>query len=1209
MRPRRAIALLHAVALCVTLPAIARAQTTGTLRGTVVDEHGRPLAGATIVVASTAQTVTGRGTVTDAAGAFLITSLPPSRDYIVQAEFPGYALILLTGIEVRAGGVTTQRIVLSERATYRERIEVRATPQIVTLDRPEAGSSISSEFIDALPILGRDYQDILTLAPGVTDVDGDGNPNIHGARDTDVITLVDGVSSTDPLTGKIGAELNIDSIQEIEIKTAAASAEFSRGQGGFVNIVTKSGGNDFQGSFNFYWRGSTLDGDGAGLDDPRLHAGLGEGALRELEFNDFLTFISFDGPIVRDHAWFFFTHEDVHLEEPVNALSNAFVTGARQSRNFLKMTWQVSANNRLAFSVNYDPQEYLNQGLNSFTSVESGYVDKRGGPLLTARVVSVLSPYVSLETLVGSFDERPSRAPTLHPDSNRNGILAEDFNGNGFIEATEADAGEDFDGDGVFDIFEDFLRPYGQLNEGEDRDGDDRLTPPRGCEGSGREDVDCDGHLDLIHEDTNGNGRLDPGEDVDADGRLDTGTEDRNGNKRLDDTPFPSGVYPYGALEPVPGDRLYQIDQTRGVISGPFFIDYQDSRRRFTFREDLSVFVPDYWGSHDLRAGFVIERESFERTTFMRGVYAPLLRRARQGPSTMRVFLPAERQVDNSAIATVAGIYLQDTFKPFPNLSLGLGLRYDREVTDSFGYSPFEPAAERELFDRLQALAGAEATQVSLLTGDGDPIQSLGAPSDPIFQTPNAVRPQAYYDVLEPLREAALGRLTRHHIEARFASQELAKLYPEVFRDGEIDPVALRALGITPQVQESFRLTNDNLAPRLSISWDPWSSGRTKLFATWGRYYDKLFLNTIIGEEGPDTINRYYLFNDTDGVNGNGTPNLGIGQILTKAPPSATQVDRGLQTPFSDEFTIGFEREIAPELGFSVRFIERKYRQQLQDIDVNHTLRYGPDGQVLDSLGAISLGGPSGGRPDPSVRFPDGRPDLFIRNYFFNQVLRIGNFNEARYRGIEVELVKRLARRWELQGSYTYSRARGAAEEYTSRLGNDPSTLESEYGYLDYDQRHVVKLAGITYLPRDWQLGMVAVWSSGLPYSQVSRFFSLDSAGYQQYRTVYGSTRRAENFEFEFVPERRNTFRNNAMLDLNLRARKAFVIGRTSAAAFIEVFNLLNTDDLLIRTYEPDKPQDPGPVTPEGLGPAGPLQLDATRRFGRRFQLGLQIEF
>ncbi len=132
-------------------------------------------------------------------------------------------------------------------------------------------------------------------------------------------------------------------------------------------------------------------------------------------------------------------------------------------------------------------------------------------------------------------------------------------------------AREDLDGDGAFDVWED---------QNLDRDGDGRITPPGGCEGILREDKDCDGHLDNINEDLNGNGRLDFGEDIDGDGRLDDGTEDRNHNSVLDDRPFPkpgdavpldckkdaSGLYiypciptatshsyPYGSLRPAPG--------------------------------------------------------------------------------------------------------------------------------------------------------------------------------------------------------------------------------------------------------------------------------------------------------------------------------------------------------------------------------------------------------------------------------------------------------------------------------------------------------------------------------------------------------------------------------------------------------------------------------------------------------------------------------
>src|SRR3989442_397021 len=278
--------------------------------------------------------------------------------------------------------------------------------------------------------------------------------HLHGARDTDVITLVDGVSTTDPLTGKIGAQLNIESIQEIEVKTSGVTAEFSRGQGGFANIITKSGGNEFKGTFKFFWRGSVLDGDGAGIDDPQLHGGLGENGLRNLKFNDFMPFLALEGPIVKDKAWFFMANEYIQQETPVNAVNTAFVSGTRELREFLKLTWQPSTNQRLALSFNYDPQTYLNRGLNSFTREETGLTDRARGTIVTLRATSVLNPNAALETSLSTFDQRPARIPNLGPDITGNGVLFYDKNGNGFPDLKERDPGEDRDLDGVCDVVE-----------------------------------------------------------------------------------------------------------------------------------------------------------------------------------------------------------------------------------------------------------------------------------------------------------------------------------------------------------------------------------------------------------------------------------------------------------------------------------------------------------------------------------------------------------------------------------------------------------------------------------------------------------------------------------------------------------------------------------------------------------------------------------
>jgi hypothetical protein len=1187
------------------------AQTTGSIRGQVTDDRGLPLEGSTIGVSSAGQAVSGRAALTDEEGRFQVVSLPPGDDYQVVAVFPGFAGVVLTDIAVTPGQTALLHITLQKQSeVFQERVEVKAKAPIVSLQDTTGQSRFTSEFIDALPILGRNYQDLLALAPGVSDIDGDGNPNIHGARDTDVVTLVDGVSTTDPLTGKIGAQLNIESIQEIEVKTSGATAEFSRAQGGFANIITKSGGNDFEGTFKLYWRGSRLDGDGAGIDDPRLHAGLGENGLRDVTFSDVLPFLSFSGPIVRDRAWFFLASEYVQVEEPVNALSNAFVAGKREFRQFAKATWQAAPNHRLSLSLNYDPQEYLNQGLNSFTHPESAYVTDQGGTVITAKWVAVLGPFVSLETSVSSFDEHPARSPALEPDTNGNGWMWFDVNGNTFSEIKEFDPGEDYDGDGAFDVFEDTfqrnreldIRLSGGVVVSEDADGDGRLTPVGGCEGALREDVDCDGRLDVVSEDQNGNGVLDPGEDGDRDGHLDLGLEDRNGNNLLDDRPHPAGDYPYGGTRPVAPDRLYTIDQQAGFTRGPYYQDFADDRKRFTWRQDLGVFVPDFYGSHDMKMGLVLEREAFGRTTEGRPIVAPIFRNPNEGPSTVRAIVPADARIHNEATALTGGLYVQDSYKPYPNLSLGVGLRFDREATDSFGYTFFDPAEERAQFDRLDALIGGEAgISNDLQSGNNDGIISYGIQYDPIFSGSGGVIgiPAVIEPFTTPVKVAALSRLTRHHIVAPILSQQLQGLFPGLLEGEDINLALLQDLGITPQREEAFRVTNNNLSPRLSVSWDPVSDGRTKVFATWGRYYDKLFLNTVVAEEGPDTINRYYLLDPT-GVD-RGTPNRQIGQSISKAPPSTTQIDRGLQTPFSDEFTFGFERELAPELALSLTYVQRDYRLQLQDIDVNHTLRYGANGRPLDKLGLL----PTGQQPaNANDREPDGRPDLYIHNFFFNQVLRVGNYNETSYKGVSLELVKRLSRRWEMQGSYTYSRAQGQAEDFQSRLGNDPSTVESEYGYLAFDQRHVVKLNASTYLPRDWQVGVSAAWGSGLPYSIVSRFFALDNVDYQQFRTRYGYTG-LENNTPAFIGVSRNSLRNDPTLNVGVRARKNLVLGRTTGGLFLEVFNLLNTDSLRIERYEPIPPNLVDPTSET----SGPVQLDGTRQFGRRFQVGFQISF
>jgi outer membrane receptor protein involved in Fe transport len=1294
MISRRILVLAACLILACNLSAFA--QGNSGLKGKVVDKDGQPLPTARISLKNESLGI-DQQTVADATGEFRIAPLPPGKGYVLSASFTGMSTIKMD-VELSAGKIFQTLLTLRPDTEMQEKVKVTARGDVVNTESTTSSTTFNSEFIDALPILGRNYQDVLTLAPGVSDVDGDGNPTIHGSRDTDVVTLVDGVSTNDPLTGKRGQEINIDSIDEVEVVTAGASAEYGRAQGGFVTIVTKSGGNEFEGRFSFYWRSNIFDGDGAGIDDPTLHGGLGELGLRDLKFNDFDPSIRLSGPIKKDKAWYFFAPEYIQIQDPVNASTQAFVRTFTEKKVHGKVTWEISTNQKVAFETIWDPQEYDNLGVDSFTALESGYTDKLGGLNLILKETAVFNPNVYLESTVQHFTSKPSATPTLYADTNGNGVLFEDRNHNGFWDAQEGDPGEDFDRDGVFDIFED--RNHNRiLDTGEDKDLDGRLTRTgAGCEGVNREDIDCDGNADVFWEDVNHNHQLDPGEAKDNDGKLDyidedlnhngilqdwedkngngvldtfsddpkekdiqplIHIEDRNNNQILDDrvlvlpsdlmTEVPIGpdgkplspislgaTYPYYEFRPLSRDRTFEQDQKTLRISGPnagqvlgvrhISTDFQSTRGRITLKEDLTVFVPDWHGQHDLKFGVGAERESYEQNTNLRPILFPNAQPATANviQPTIGVQLPAENHVFNEATSTSFGMYAVDTYKPLPNLTLAVGLRFDREATDSFGYTPFDPVAQRALYDRLHALAGGERGKDDKLLGNNDGLQSFGYCADPFFSdrpgTGNACDHPLQTSGNDPVHDSiatmdqdlarlkaiAPSRLTQHHTSTTVTAASLTSLFPEAVRidpvtgDQIIDREVLRERGAaTFQEQEAFRLTNNNFAPRLSISWDPWADSKTKVFANWGRYYDRLFLDVVVPEEGPDTIFRYYL-RDADGVTATGTPNNGIGNPIAKAPPSTSQIDRGLQTPYSDEMTIGFERELAPEVSLKLTYINKKYREQLQDRDINHSIRYTSDGTPLDQIGRLLTSGGAGG-DSTSSRVQDGRPDLYIHNFFFNGIYHLDNSNSSKYQGIEVQVTKRLSRKWQMNASYSYSRSLGFADSFYDFVGDDPANRDTVYGYQTDDQRHVVKFNASSYLPKDWQIAGTASWSSGLPYSVVTGFLALDNFDYPALRFLYGYTPDRPDpatGQRNFIPFRRNDQRNDAILEINLHADKAFVLGKMNSKLFLDIENVLNRDNLRIYYYQPSA-SDRG----------GALQNIAERDFGRRFQIGFQFEF
>ncbi len=1235
---RRAIRLavfLVLVSSLVSVPILGQT-SPAIIKGTVVDKDGNPLPGATISLENPSLGVKGLGSITNAQGEFRITVLQPGKGYVLHASMPSYQKIDFRDLEIPPGRTIVQNVTL--RPEYREIVRVEGKEEVVNTETTKIATTITSEFISGLPVLGRDYQDVLTLAPAVTDVDGTGNPNIHGARDTDVVTLVDGVSTTDPFSGQFGQNLNVESIEEIEVITSGASAEYSRAQGGFINIITKSGGNEFKGTFKLAMRTSRLDSDGAGIDEPDVRGGLGESAgFRDTKFTDLYPFVSVSGAIIKDHVWYYFAPEYSQEEYPINAGTQAYVQTTKSARVTGKVTWQVVSNNKLAFTALWDDEKNYNLGLDSTHDLETAFTFGRGGPTLTLQDSAIISPTLSLESTISRFDQTFYVEPAIDPDTNGNGVLWVDDrpelggNGDGFISLREVDPGWDTDGDGAWDVFEDwnlngamdgcvtdvvtgketcYAQPWGT---GEDRDRDLRLTMPNACEGPDREDINCNGNLDF-EKDVDGDGDWDDTGirctnvqlcifdpvtgyyyERDATGASTRGngvqdTEDRNGNFQLDDTPFlnwtdrnSNGIPDLGEFtSPLAPDRQSVFDFNVNRWSGPYFYTNRDSRTRDSLKEDLSYYIDDLLGRHDIKVGFSLEKEGYHSNRQDRPIWqietGAVDMDTGQVGGTIAAYLPTAQEAINSANSDNLGLYIQDSYKPLDNLTIGLGIRFDREEVSSHGYEFFDPVLQREEYDLLQGLRGVEGSDD--LNNDGFVTMSLA--EDPIYQT----NPDRITTLSTALATASYTRFTRHN----FLTSIIATI-PD-------DPDML--LNGRPRQAQDFTITNNNLAPRISVSWDPWANGKTKATAGWGRFYDKLFLQTVIYEEGPDAMSPYYSY-DTDGVDSNGIPNNKVGRVISLSPPSAFQIDRSMRTPFTDEMTLGFQREIAPEVSISVNYIQRKFRDQLQDVDVNHSARRYPfcSDQSLTPSGYCDEFGltrvppptPPGVTPQPDERVRDQYPDLYINNYNFNQILRVGNYNYQEYKGYELALSRRLSRKWQMDVNYTFSKATGQAESFNSQSGDDPALTELKKGYLNYDQRHVAKFHAIAYLPGDWQFGGGITYSSGLPWSMINRFRSSDNVDYPQIRRLYGYLEPNSGL---FLEENRNLHRNKAVYQVDVRTEKRFVIGQVSAGAFFEIFNLLNTDDL--RIYDIDNSFDT-------------LQANEERDFGRRFQFGVHMDF
>jgi Carboxypeptidase regulatory-like domain/TonB dependent receptor len=300
------VVLSCTVPLMLAIPAVAQ-QTESRIFGKITDANGGVLPGATVTITAE-KTGAVRTAVVDADGRYIVTNLTPGQ-YTVSVELNGFAPNR-GSVAVGAGDAKPLDLSLAV-AGVSEAVTVTGEVSVVDTASAKLGVNVSPAEIEGLPVNGRNFANLMTLATGAT-TDGNGgwaSVRFNGKSNQQNYLNYDGVDGTyvwDASPGYLNAtgsqfrlQTSMESIAEFRVNSGLAPAESGLGAGGNITVITKSGGNRFNGSIFNYFRSDALD-----------SASKYDNVKQELEFNQFGG--SLGGPLVSNKTFFFGSYEGLN---------------------------------------------------------------------------------------------------------------------------------------------------------------------------------------------------------------------------------------------------------------------------------------------------------------------------------------------------------------------------------------------------------------------------------------------------------------------------------------------------------------------------------------------------------------------------------------------------------------------------------------------------------------------------------------------------------------------------------------------------------------------------------------------------------------------------------------------------------------------------------------------------------------------------------
>ena len=414
--------VLLAIAL-VTAPVVNAQTTTGAILGEVADASGALLPGATVSVTNQ-RTGAVREVLTNEIGTFRFSALAPV-EYTLTAAFSEFNTVTRPNIKVPVASSVTINFILEVAAIIGETITVTSEAPLVETTDNAVKTLIDSRRINDLPLVSRDFMDLALLAPGVVLDQGSASTGVTesisfaGMSERYKSIWLDGVDLNDEVTGggsgiSTGTRVGLtqETIQEFQVMANSYSAEYGRSGSGVINVVTKSGGNEFHGNGFYFLRDDAFD-------KPNFFSETVP------PFRLQQTGGTLGGPIVRDRAFFFTSYEylrdegsatvfiPAQLRDFVSALGYDTRTDVpvpkRKHNVFAKGSFLLNPENTLTVSYLYDRRRFGNVQVGGNIAGDHGYDDTRDSYIVSANLTSLLGSNVVNELRFAQSHQHTAR--------------------------------------------------------------------------------------------------------------------------------------------------------------------------------------------------------------------------------------------------------------------------------------------------------------------------------------------------------------------------------------------------------------------------------------------------------------------------------------------------------------------------------------------------------------------------------------------------------------------------------------------------------------------------------------------------------------------------------------------------------------------------------------------------------------------------------